>query len=75
MELTFNNYHKDWLTYSCGTDRPIGLCYVSLSADLSQMVNLLLGSLAEFHSPAHRHSFIMHLVTNENYNENIFYIL
>ena len=72
VELTFNNYRKDSLTYSCGTDRPSGLCYVSLSADLSQMVNLLLGSLAEFHSPAHWHSFIMHLVTNENYKKTFF---
>ena len=36
----FNNYHKDWLTYSGGTDRPSELCYnFSISNDLTQMVN------------------------------------
>ena len=30
----FNVHHKDWLTYSGGTDRPGELCY-----DLTQMVN------------------------------------
>ena len=37
---TFNVHHKDWLTYSSGTDRPGELCYnFSISNDLSQMVN------------------------------------
>ena len=36
----FNVYHKDWLTYSGGTDRPGKLCYnFSISNDLSQIVN------------------------------------
>ena len=36
----FNVYHKDWLTYSGGTDRPGELCYnFSISNDLTQMVN------------------------------------
>ena len=36
----FNVYHKDWLTYSGGTDRPGELCYnLSNSNDLTQMVN------------------------------------
>ena len=36
----FNIHHKDWLTYSGGTDRPGGLCYnFSISNDLTQMVN------------------------------------
>ena len=36
----FNIHHKDWLTYSCGTDRPGELCYnFSISNDLTQMVN------------------------------------
>ena len=36
----FNNHHKDWLTYSGGTDRPGELCYsFSVSIDLTQMVN------------------------------------
>ena len=37
----FNVYHKDWLTYSGGTDRSGELCYdFSVSNDLTQMVNL-----------------------------------
>ena len=35
----FNVYHKDWLTYSGGTDRPGELGYnFSISNDLTQMV-------------------------------------
>ena len=38
----FNVHHKDWLTYSGGTDRPGELCYnFSISNDLTQMVNFL----------------------------------
>ena len=36
----FNVHHKDWFTYSGGTDRPGELCYnFSISNDLTQMVN------------------------------------
>ena len=36
----FNVHHKDWLTYSGGTDRPCELCYnFSISNDLTQIVN------------------------------------
>ena len=36
----FNVHHKDWLTYSGGTDRSGELCYnFSISNDLTQMVN------------------------------------
>ena len=36
----FNSHHKDWLTYSGGTDRPGELSYnFSISNDLTQMVN------------------------------------
>ena len=36
----FNVHHKDWLTYSCGTDRPGELCYnFYISNDLTRMVN------------------------------------
>ena len=36
----FNDHHKDWLTYSSGTDRPGELCYnFSISNDLTQIVN------------------------------------
>ena len=36
----FNVHHKDWLTYSGGTDRPDELCYnFSISDDLTQIVN------------------------------------
>ena len=35
----FNVHHKDWLTYSSGTDRPGELCYnFSISNDLTQIV-------------------------------------
>ena len=37
----FNVYHKDWLTYFGGTDRPGELWYnFSISNDLTQMVNI-----------------------------------
>ena len=36
----FNIHHKDWPTYSGGTDRPDELCYnFSISNDLTQIVN------------------------------------
>ena len=36
----FNVHHKDWLTYSSGTDQPGELCYnFSISIDLTHMVN------------------------------------
>ena len=36
----FNVHHKDWLTYSGGSDRPDELCYnFSISNDLTHMVN------------------------------------
>ena len=36
----FNIHHKDWLTYSGGTDQPGELCYnFSISNDLTQTVN------------------------------------
>ena len=36
----FNVHHKDWLTYSSGTDRPGELCCnFSISNDLTQIVN------------------------------------
>ena len=36
----FNIHHKDWLTYSGGTDRPGELCYnFSISNDLTQILN------------------------------------
>ena len=38
--VDFNVHHKDWLTYSGGTDRYGELCYnFSISSDLTQMVN------------------------------------
>ena len=38
----FNIYHKYWLAYSGGTDRPGKLCYnFSIANDLTQMVNQL----------------------------------
>ena len=36
----FNVHHKDWLTYSGGTDKPGELCYnFSISNNLTQIVN------------------------------------
>ena len=36
----FNVHHKDWFTYSGGTDQPGELCCnFSISSDLTQMVN------------------------------------
>ena len=50
----FNVYHKDWLTYSGGTDQPGELCYNFLiSNDLTQMVNFLTWIPdCDSHSPA-----------------------
>ena len=50
----FNVHHKDWLTYSSGTNRPGELCYnFSISNDLTQMVNFPTGIPdCDSHSPA-----------------------
>ena len=50
----FNVHHKDWLTYSGGTDRPGELCYnFSISNDLTQIVNFPTGIPdCDSHSPA-----------------------
>ena len=50
----FNVHHKDWLTYSGGTDRPGEQCYnFSISNDLTQMVNFPTPiSDCDSHSPA-----------------------
>ena len=51
----FNIHHKDWLTYSGGTDRPGELCYnFSISNDALRWLTFLLGSLTVplTHSPA-----------------------
>ena len=38
--MDHKDHHKDWLTYSGGTDRPGELCYnFSISNDLTQIVN------------------------------------
>ena len=49
-----NVHHKDWLTYSSGTDWPSELCYnFSISNDLTQMVNFPTCVLdCDSHSPA-----------------------
>ena len=50
----FNIHHKDWLTYSVGTDRHGELCYsFSVSNDLTPMVNFPT-QIPDFdsHSPA-----------------------
>ena len=50
----FNVHHKDWLTYSGGTDRPGELCYnFSVSNDLTWMVNFPTRTPdCDSHSPA-----------------------
>ena len=46
-------HHKDWLTYSSGTDRPGELGNNSISNDPNQMVNFPLGNPdCAYHSPA-----------------------
>ena len=49
-----NVHHKDWLTYSGGTDRPGELCYnFSISNDLTQIVNFPTRiAVCDSHSPA-----------------------
>ena len=56
----FNVRHKDWLTYSGGTDRPGELCYnFSISNDLTQIVNFPTRIPdCDSHSPALLDSFI-----------------
>ena len=56
----FNVHHKDWLTYSCGTDQPGELCYnFSISNDLTQMVNFPTRIPdCDSHSPALLDSFL-----------------
>ena len=51
---SFNIHHKDWLTYSGGTDQPGELCYnFSISNDLTQMVNFPIWIPDfDYHSPA-----------------------
>ena len=50
----FNVHHKDWLTYSSGTDRPCELCCnFSILNDLTQMINFLTRIPdCDSHSPA-----------------------
>ena len=60
----FNVHHKDWLTYSGGTDRPDELCYnFSISYDFTQMVNFPTRiSDCDSHSPALLDLFLLTLV-------------
>ena len=50
----FNVHHKDWPSYSSGTDRPGKLCYnFSISNDLTQLVNFPTRTPdCDSHSPA-----------------------
>ena len=49
----FNVHHKDWLTFSGGTDQPGELCYKLISNDLTQMVNFPTRILdCDSHNPA-----------------------
>ena len=60
----FNVHHKDWLTYSGGTDRPGELCYnFSISNDLTQIVNFPTRIPdCDSHSPALLDLFLLMLV-------------
>ena len=60
----FNVHHKDWFTYSSGTDRPGELCYYfSISSDLTQMVNFPTRTPdCDSHSPALLDLFLLTLV-------------
>ena len=60
----FNVHHKDWLTYSGGTDLPSELCYYfSISNDLTEMVNLPSRiPVCDSHSPALLDLFLLTLV-------------
>ena len=60
----FNIHHKDWLTYSGGTDRPGELCYnFSISNDLTQIVNFPTWIPdCDFHIPALLDLFLLMLV-------------
>ena len=56
--------HKDWLTYSGGTDQPGELCYnFSITNDLIQMVNFPTQIPdCDFHNPALLDLFLLTLV-------------
>ena len=56
----FKIHHKDWLTYSGGSDKPGELCYnFSISNDLTQTVNFPTRIPdCDSHSPALTHLFI-----------------
>ena len=59
----FSVHHKDWLTYSGGTDRPGKLSYnFSISNDLTQMVNFTTQIPdCDSHSPALLDFFLLML--------------
>ena len=61
----FNIHHKDWLTYSRGTDRPGELCYnFSISNDITQMVNFPTWIPdCDSHSPALLDYFLLLAIT------------
>ena len=57
----FNVHHKDWLSYSGGTDRPGELCYKS-QMTLLRWLTFLLGSQTDSHSSALLDLFLLTLV-------------
>ena len=59
----FNIHHKDWLTYSGGTDRSGELCYnFSISNNLTQMVNLPIRILDR---DSHNHALLDFLLSSD----------
>ena len=45
----FNVHHKDWLTYSGGTDRPGELCYITISTQCRAMALHSINSIIVFY--------------------------
>ena len=60
----FNVHHKDWLTYSSGTDQPDKFCYnFSILNDLSQIADIPTQIPdCDSHSPALLDLFLLMLV-------------
>ena len=66
LETLINVYHKDWLTYSGGTDRPGELCYnfSQISNELTQNINFRTRITdCDSHSPALIYLFLLMLAS------------
>ena len=65
----FNAHHKDWLNYSCGTDRPGELCYnFYIPNNITPIVNFSTWIPdCDSHSPALSDLFISSPLGNSNH--------